>query len=161
MTNFDFEELKKFLYDANASGYASGGKEVEPQRPGFSEIEYAKGDWLFHDSYSGHYFAPGQEIVYFQEKPVWAMAYAGGMKFEFHTDEDLTHESFMFLKKALLAMGKNTPYRGPKEFADGDMKYVSTLTGDIKDFIGNEKIYKAEKLIFEQNFIGGIIVGKD
>jgi hypothetical protein len=158
--SINFEELKNFLYDANANGYAAGGHEVEAQRPGFTEIDYQKGDWSFHDSYAGHYFAPGQEIVYFQNKPIWAMAYAGGMKFEFHGDESTTHESFVFLKKALIAMDPENPYRGPAEFTDGEWKYVSTLSGDVKDFIGNEKIFKDNELVFEQNFIGGIVVDK-
>ncbi|MEI8143563.1 MAG: DUF5680 domain-containing protein [Candidatus Berkelbacteria bacterium] len=154
----NYDELKKFLFNANAKGYAGGGKEVLPQRPGFSELEYVEGDYLYHDSYCGHYFAPGQEIVYYKNKPIWAMAYAGGMKFKFHDDENTTHESFLFLKKALLAMDPEKPYRGPAQYIDGEFKYISVLDGDIKDFVGNEKIYKGDELIFEQNFIGGIIV---
>jgi len=160
MTQYDREELRKFLYSANTNGYAGDGKEVEPQRPGFTELEYQEGEWLYHDSYAGSFFAPGQEVVYFQGKPIWAMAYAGGMKFEYHRDYQLDKEIFPFLKRALLAMDPKKPFRGPTEYIEADLKYVSTLSGDIDDFIGNEKIYKKEKLVFEQNFIGGIVVGK-
>ena len=111
-----------------------------------------------HDSYAGHFFAPGQEIVYYKGVPVWAMAYAGGMEFQYHGDEDLAHETFVFLKKALLAMDPEKPYRGPEHFGEGEWKYISILEGDIKDFIGNEKIYYKSDLVFEQNFIGGVIV---
>lgn len=156
--NIDMNELKEFLYDANANGYAGDGNEVAAQRPGFDEIEYQKGDWLFHDSYAGHYFAPGQEIVYYKGQPVWAMAYAGGMRFEYHQDHDFTHETIVFLKKALLNMDRGKPYRGPENFAENNWKYISTLAGDIKDFVGNEKIYHKDKVVFEQNFIGGIVV---
>jgi len=158
----DYEELKKFLYDANANGYASADThEITPQRPGFDELEYRSGDWYFRDSYVGSYFAPGQEFAYFKGKPAWAMAYAGGMKFQYHGQPDLAKETFVFLKKALKAMDPENPYRGPAEFSEGEMRYVSTLSGDIKDFIGNEKIYKDEELVFEQNFIGGIVVDKE
>ena len=154
----DFGELKKFLYSANKNGYAGDGKKVEPQRPGFDELEYIEGDYLYHDSYSGHFFAPGQEIVYFKNEPIWAMAYAGGMKFEHHGDEKIAKETITFLKKALLGMDPEKPYRGPEKFAEGDWKYESELKGGIKDFVGNEKIFHKDKPLFEQNFIGGIIV---
>lgn len=159
--DIDFEELGKFLYDANANGYGGDGKEVEAQRPGFTDLEYQSSDWLMYDSYTGSYFAPGQEVVYFKGKPIWAMAYAGGMKFALHGERALAKETFVFLKKALLAMDPKKPYRGPAKFSEGEWKYVSTLKGDIKDFVGNEKIYKGPELMFEQNFIGGIVVDKE
>lgn len=161
MANTDFEQLKKFLYNANAKGYAGGAQEITPQRPGFNELEYSEGDWYFRDSYAGSFFAPGQEIVYFQDKPIWAMAYAGGMKFEFHNQPEIAKETFQFLKKALLAMDPEKPFRGSAELIDGDWRYISTLDGDIKDFIGNEKIFKGDELMFEQNFIGGLVVDKE
>jgi len=159
--NIDLKELEKFLYDANANGYGGDAKEVEAQRPGFTELEYRSGDWYFRDSYVGSYFAPGQEFVYFKDKPLWAMAYAGGMKFAYHGQQDLAKETFTFLKKALLAMDPKKPFRGPAEFSEGEWRYVSSLKGDIKDFVGNEKIYKNDALMFEQNFIGGLVVDKE
>lgn len=158
---YSLDELNKFLYRANANGYAGDGVKVEAQRPGFDELEYKEEDWLYHDSYAGHFFAPGQEVVYYKNEPVWAMAYAGGMQFEYHGQEEITHRTFEFLKKALMAMDPDKPFRGPEKFEEGDMRYESTLSGDIKDFSGNEKIFIAGKLVFEQNFIGGIIVKKE
>lgn len=58
---YSLDELNKFLYRANANGYAGDGVKVKAQRPGFEELEYKEGDWLYHDSYAGHFFAPGQE----------------------------------------------------------------------------------------------------
>ena len=86
------------------------------------------------------------------------MAYAGGMKFKYHGDEKFTHETIVFLKKALLAMDPAKPFRGPERFAEGDWKYISKVTGNTKDFTGNEKIYHQNKLVFEQHFIGSVIV---
>lgn len=158
MANVNFNDLKKFLVKANMNGYAGDGKEVTAQRPGFEELEYREGDWLYHDSYSGHYFAPGQEVVYYKNEPVWAMAYAGGMEFQYHGNAELAHETFTFLKKALLALDPEKPFRGPAEFTEDGWRYISTIEGDVKDFTGNEKIYKGSDLLFEQNFIGGVIV---
>lgn len=160
MENLDLEELKKFLYKANENGYAGDGNEVEPQRPGFDEIEYTDGKYLFHDSYAGHYFAPGQEVVYLDNKPIWAMAYAGGMNFKHHGDEKLTKDTIKFLKKALLKMDPEKPFRGPEYYKEGDFEYHSQLMGDVQDFAGSELInYKGEE-VFSQNFIGGVVVDK-
>jgi hypothetical protein len=156
----DIEALRKFLVKANENGYAGGAKEVTPQRPGFSEIEYKSGDWYFRDSYAGHYFAPGQEVVYFRDKPVWAMAYAGGMTFDKHGDTKLDKITYKFLRKALLAMDPDKPFRGPEHFDDGEFCYHSELEGDIEEFAGNEYIEYKGKVIFSQNFIGGLIVDK-
>lgn len=160
MMNIDFEELKKFLLKANENGYAGDGNEVKAQRPGFNEIEYKDGDYLFHDSYAGHYFAPGQEVVYYKKKPIWTMAYSGGMGFKFHGDEELTKKTFTFLKKALLKMDPEKPFRGPELYKEGDFEYQSQVMGDVMDFAGSELInYKGDE-VFSQNFIGGIVVDR-
>lgn len=169
MDNINYDQLKKFLINANKNGYAGDGKEFNPpQRPGFEELEYVEGDWLYHDSYSGHYFAPGQEVVYFKGKPIWAMAYAGGMKFKYHGKREFSEQTFTFLKKALLAMDPEKPFRGPKMFEEVGLptqrasrpawKYISTITGDIKDFSGTETILYKNDPVFSQKFIGGVIV---
>lgn len=161
MGNLNIEELKKFLLKANENGYAGDGKEVKAQRPGFDEIEYKDGDYLFHDSYAGHYFAPGQEVVYYKSKPVWAMAYAGGMNFKHHGDEKITKQTFTFLKKALLKMDPEKPFRGPEFYKEGDFEYHSQVMGDVMDFAGSELInYKGDE-VFSQNFIGGVIVDRN
>ncbi len=154
----NFSQLKEFLFEANAHGYASDPQRIIPQRPNFQEIEYRRGEWTFRDSFAGHFFAPGQEIVYFKNQPVWAMAYAGGMKFEHHNDEDLTKKTFKFLKTALLQMDPAKPYRGPSNFKDGDWHYLCKIKGDVQNFTGNECIFYQNNLVFEQNIIGGVII---
>jgi len=37
---------------------------------------------------------------------------------------------------------------------------ISFSRGDTRDFVGNEKIYRNDDLVFEQNFIGGLILGR-
>lgn len=156
----DLEKLRKFLIDANKNGYAGSANEVPAQRLGFHEIEYREGDWYFRDSYAGHYFAPGQEVVYYKNNPVWAMAYAGGMTFDKHGDTKLDKLTFEFLKKALIAMDPEIPFRGPEHFAEEDFCYHSEIDGDIEDFAGNEYIEYKGEVIFSQNFIGGLVVDK-
>ena len=54
----DLEQLAKFLVKAKVQTYASDGKEIEPQRPGFKELEFKEEDWEYRDSYAGFFFAP-------------------------------------------------------------------------------------------------------
>ncbi|MEI6498915.1 MAG: DUF5680 domain-containing protein [bacterium] len=154
----NLEQLKDFLFEANAHGYAGESQQIIPQRPGFQDLEYRRGEWYFRDSYAGAYFAPGQEVVYYKDQPVWAMAYAGGMKFEHHNNKELTHNTIVFLKEALLNMDREKPFRGPISFKREKWRYLSRIKGEIKDFTGNESIFYQDNLVFEQNFIGGMII---
>ncbi len=153
-------KLVEFLVRAKKETYAGGGEEISPQRPGFKESEYREGDWYYRDSYSGFYQAPGQEVVYFKDEPVWAMTYSGGMKKEFHGDEALAKKTFGFLKKCLSQAGKDEPFRGPRELVEGDFSYQMVLKGDINDFSGEERIFYKGKEVFHQRFIGGMIIQK-
>jgi len=153
-------ELSNFLVKAKKNAYAGDGKEISPQRPGFIELEYQEGDWYYRDSYTGFFQAPGQEVVYYKEKPVWAMAYSGGMRKEFHGNRDFAQKTFEFLIKRLSQVEENKPYRGPRKFQEGDFSYEMKVKGDITDFSGEEKIFYQEKEVFRQHFIGGTIIQK-
>ena len=156
----DIQELAEFLVRAKVSTYAGDGKEVAPQRPGFNELEYMEGDLEYRDSYTGFYCAPGQEIVRFKGKPIWSMAYNGGMIKKYQSDEAFSSMTFAFLKEALKMIDKSRPFRGPESFIDGDFEYIDKSEGDITLFNGCEKIlYKGEK-VFEQRYMGGLILGK-
>ena len=156
----DYQKLQEFLFDANKNGYAGDVKEIKPQRPGFKEMEYRKGNWYFRDSYSGFFMAPGQEVVYFKNNPIWAMSYSGGMIDGFRENQDFAIKTFQFLKKTLLKMNPENPFRGPENFSEKDWEYKSQLMGDVVDFAGNEQIFYQGKLVFSQNFMGGLIISK-
>lgn len=153
-------KIKEFLIKAKKVTYAAGGAEVDPQRPGFKELEYTEGDLNYRDSYTGYYMAPGQEVVRLNGKPVWHMTYSGGMKKEYHGDYDFVHKVFEFLKKCLTLVPEDKPYRGPEEFEEGDLRYTSELQGDFENFVGTEKIYYKGKEVFKQVYTGGAIVSK-
>ena len=88
------------------------------------------------------------------------MAYSGGMGFAYHDDAKFAKEVFGFLKKALLNMDPEKPFRGPSFFKDGDFEYHSELMGDVLDLAGSELINYQGEEVFSQNFIGGIVVNK-
>lgn len=155
----DLKELADFLVRAKTMTYAAGGKEIVPQRPGFKELEFKEGGWEYRDSYTGFFSAPGQEVVRHNGKPVWAMAYSGGMLPKHH-DLSFAKQTFTFLKECLSRVKANKPFRGPEHFKSGDFEYKTSNKGDITDFMGTEQIYYKGKVVFRQYYIGGLIAGK-
>jgi hypothetical protein len=157
----NLKQLAKFLIEAKTKGgYGFGKKIKKPWRKGFIELQYKKGKFYFRDSYSGFFAAPGQEIVYYNNKPVWHMAYSGGMNPKFHKNIDFAEETYSFLKQALGKVPLSKPFRGPKRYKKGDYVYTSKVTGNIKDFTGVEKVFYKRKEVFRQYYIGGIIIDK-
>lgn len=158
--NMDLKELAKFLVKAKQQTYAGEGKEITPQRPDFKELKYSEGNYDYRDSYSGFFYAPGQEVVRFKRVPIWALAYSGGMKPEYSGDVEFAEKVFTFLKKSLFRVTEDIPFRGPKRFKEGDFEYINEIKGDIANFIGHEKILFKRKEVFSQDYIGGLIVHK-
>jgi hypothetical protein len=168
-------DLAEFLVKAKRNTWAGDGQEVEPQRPGFKELEFKDGDWEYRDSYTGFYSAPGQEIVRFQGVPIWHMVYSGGLlrakdydAFKcYDTPKPIfsSEEIFNFLKEALRNVSEDHPYRGPFEYHNDHtlLFYHSEYTGEIINFVGSERIVSSDDwsgLLFKQNFMGGVITHK-
>lgn len=155
---FTLEDLAKFLVKAKKSTYAGDAQNIQAQRPGFEELEFKEGDLEYRDSYFGFYQAPGQEVVRFKGKPVWVMAYSGGMKKEYHGNKDFSEQTFSFLKKALLKIDESSPFRGPSTLKEGDYEYINEVEGDIAQFKGRERIlYKGKEVCFH-DYIGELAI---
>ena len=157
---FNLEDLTTLLVNAKIHTYAGEGKEVTPERPGFKELEFSEEDWNYRDSYAGFYLAPGQEIVRFKGTPVWAMAYSGGMVDFYYGDLDFAQQTFRFLKQALRRVERQRPFRGPSLFREGDYVYTDQSEGGLPRFRGREKIFHLEQHVFQQDYIGGLILPK-
>lgn len=160
----DLNELAAFLVRAKKNAWAGDINEVGPIRPGFKRHVWKEGNWEYEDEYAGYYCAPGQEFARFQGKPVWAMSYDGGMEKEHWGDTDYTGLTFRHLKKALLLVTQDRPFRGPEEFREGDLIYTCEVEGDIERFRVKEKISENvgpwNYILFKQNCIGGLIISK-
>ena len=163
MKGLNFEELNKFLGKATLATYAGGGPEMDPEIPGFKELEYREGDWYYRDSYCGFFQSWGREVVWYKGKPAWNSLYGGGMKEKCRTDTEFEHRTFEFLKKALSTGEKKETFqpRGPKELFDGDWKYICHWKGDITNFNGNEEIRYKGETVFTHHFFGGLVEWKD
>lgn len=164
MWSFSFtpEELQDFISEASANCYLGDFQKAETQeRPGFFEMEYSKGEMRYRDSFVGYYRSTGQEIVRYNDIPIWATNYNGGVIDEYIGNKEFFKELELFLRTAL-AESDSDDYapRGPKLFVQGDWEYQCTWEGDITAFSGVEHIYFKNEEVFYHNFFGGIIIGK-
>ena len=161
-------DLTNFIVDANTHTWAAKGSEVNiPQRPGYKELRWPlpnpetgkiEGAWELRDSYTGYFRAPGMTTIYYKGESTWTMAYGGtGMTEEKY---DITKRTFQFLKRALMLVNKEMPYRGLPLEEEG-YRYEIEVRGNLEDFDGREKIYEYNELTFTQIFFGGIVIHRD
>jgi len=146
------QKLRKLLHEAKVNTYARSGEGGEAKlKNGGKKFEYRKGKFYYQDIYFGYNPFVGEEIIFYQQNPVWGMNYYG----QVITKNIPAKDIYSFLKKALRKPNLASPYRGPDVYKSGDLKYVNKAEGHIDDFKGREKIYYKNKLIYILNYHGG------
>lgn len=160
MDKLNYDKLYAFIKKAGDSTYAGGGRyEKNPERENFKELIYEEGDFHYRDSYTGYLRSWGSEVVRFKQELVWNTLYGGGM---IKGKEDLSRETFKFLKTALTAEDpKLVLFRGPKQMRLGDWRYTYHQEGDLGQFHGYEEITYQKQPVFTHRIIGGLIVNKN
>jgi hypothetical protein len=162
----NLEALARFLVDAKKHTWAAGAQTITPERADFKEIPFTDGHWHYLDSYTRSYarsvLAHGDEVVRYKRRPVWLMSYRGGMLPEFQKDRKLTKETFEFLRKVLLNVDTDFPFRGPAIYIDtGRFEYHNSISGTIADFTGTEVIcdrHGDKTKLYQAYYLGGLIV---
>ena len=140
----------QFLIEAKKNTYASDGKLSTPSRPDSKDLLFQQGAYLYIDTYLGSLDFIGEEAVWHQQRPIWAMNYYGT------TLTDEVPEGFSHcLKGALQNVPVEAPYRGPAYFRDGPFEYTCILKGSVDQFDGTEKILLGGKEIYRLIFHGG------
>lgn len=145
------DKIADFLVEANNYGYAAEAKEKK-ESDHSNTIEYRSGDWRYQDNYFGGEPYGGREVVFYKDQPVYMMVYYGWVGLEVNANK-----IYPFLRKSLLVRQKENPYRGPKLFEEGTMKYVNSWTGGVSNFSGEEKIFDGETCVYTAKYIGGLI----
>ena len=74
---FTLEDLTAFIVQAKAATYVGGGTKSLSRRPGSHDLEFHAGVFSYLDSYFGGTDFLGQEVVYYEARPVWVMNYCG------------------------------------------------------------------------------------
>jgi len=157
----DKKSLLEFIAKAHRNTYAapfeikSKYKCKTPILIKHKDYDLADGDWRYHDSYAGSEWAPGREVVFFQDLPIWCMSYQG-QTIE-NLSKDFVEKTFEFLKMALQNFDNNTPFRGPKKFKKGDYEYTFKFKGDYQYFTGREAVKYKGKKVFFQDVMGTLI----
>lgn len=150
----NLKELAGFLNEANKHTYAADGKKIDSTRLKSDDLEYRKGDLIYHDTYFGAGDFIGEEIVYKKEAPVWGANYYGFILDSHYTPKQI----YNFLKKALVQEYDDLiPVRGPKMFKDGNWTYQNSVDAKLDNFSGKEEILLNDKVIYRCLYHGGFI----
>ena len=143
------QRIVGFLIKAKRATYAGKGAETAPSRPESHDLVYRDGEYMYYDTYLGGDRFAGEEALWISGTPFWSMNYAGRV-----TGEPFSGD---FLKEALLHVPEDKPYRGPREYTNGDYAYHCDADGSFDWFQGRETIEYRGNRIYECCFHGGLI----
>ena len=147
--------LNDFLVKAKTNTYASNGEGGERAlEDGAKELIYEQGEYKYRDQYFGSNSFIGEEIVWQNGKAIWGMNYYGKIV----SDKIDNDRLYPFLKKALMLVKTDRPFRGPDDFHDGEWEYHDENNGEVDKFDGTETIYFKKEKVFELRYHGGAIV---
>lgn len=149
-------QLADFLKTANKNTYANKDASKAPSTRFKSEDYHFEKDGLIcHDTYFGNRNFIGEEVVYKDNKPVWAANYYGFIFSEAIDEKEL----YGFLREALMQEYSDViPVRGPKIYQNGNWKYINSAEGGLDRFTGTEEIYQDDVLLYRAYYHGGFIV---
>ena len=149
----DTKSLQQFLIDSNKAGYA-GGEEKKwiKESDGSTTIPFEKDKWKSHDNFFGGEPYGGRVVVFYEGKPIWIMVYYGWV-----AEGVETNPIYGILRNALMRMPEDHPFRGPKEYTEGDFSYSNSWNGELDRYYGEEKILQKGKLVYKANYMGGFV----
>ncbi|OGZ12502.1 MAG: hypothetical protein A3D67_01745 [Candidatus Lloydbacteria bacterium RIFCSPHIGHO2_02_FULL_51_22] len=130
-------ELRAFVAEAKKNTYPVSEGVTLPD--GARELVYESGIFRYRDRYYGSTSFVGQEIVWQDGVPVWAMNYHGGIYERFRAHIDVP-ELIAFLKSVLREVPQGRPFRGLESFAQGNFVYHNWAYGPFPHFRGHEMI---------------------
>lgn len=147
-------ELNEFLVNAKKNSYAGNAKELI-LADGGKELIYEEDKFKYRDRYYGFNPFFGQELVWKNNELIWGMNYYGRAIDDFDISIE---EIYSYLKKALLKIPENAPFRGPELLKLGNyLQYINKFYGNVNSFIGQEEIYFIEDPMYNLDYHGGLI----
>ncbi len=154
MSDLPLIALEAFIVRAKQHTYVGDGQKLLPYRLGSKDLQYAEGDWAYHDSYLGESDFIGQEIVYYQGKPVWGMNYFGMI---LRPDEITSAQAGEMIKRSLTRLYLEGRFLGAFAHQEGALRYVDQNEGDVRAFRGKEQISKDDEIVYELVYHGGLL----
>lgn len=148
-TDIDFSAIVAFLCRAKKATYAGHGAETTSSRKNSHDLIYKEANLMYYDTYLGGERFSGEEAVWKDDAPIWAMNYTGRV-----LDDKFSGD---FLKEALSQISEETPYRGPLVYHKANFSYHCSVNGCFNWFNGYEEIFYGSKKIYECLFHGGAV----
>jgi hypothetical protein len=147
-------ELERFIVSAKRATYVGNGTAAEPSRIGSHDLVFRNGNWLYRDSYFGGTDFLGQETVWRDEVPIWAMNYYG---YIVRSDLIDASRAGATIKAALSAMYGEGRFLGGFDWIGEHGRYRDRSTGDHTHFHGREVILVGEVEAYRLDYLGGLI----
>lgn len=154
MSEFTQQELNAFIVAAKSASYVGRGAHVASCRPGSQDIVFRDGGFSYLDSYFGGADFIGQEVVWFEDRPVWAMNYYGRI---LQPDLIQPAEAGQILQASLSAMYVSGRFLGGWEYVAGESTYEDASEGSVSAFSGHESITRHGVKVYELVYHGGLI----
>jgi hypothetical protein len=150
----DLSELHQFAIAAKKATYVGSGSHQAASRPGAHELAFKSGAFAYLDSYFGGTDFLGQEVIWFQAQPVWAMNYYGRILRADLIDGQRAAET---LRAALASDGSEGRLLDALDWNGPHGHYCIRSTGDIAGFKGRETISCSGALAYELDYHGGLV----
>ncbi|HVM72945.1 MAG TPA: DUF5680 domain-containing protein [Anaerolineales bacterium] len=146
--------LHDFIVHAKAATYVGEGLPAPSCRQGSHDLKFEEGEWAYLDSYFGGRDFIGEEVVYYQGKPVWAMNYYGRI---LRDDLITPAQAGQVIKASLSRMYSEGRFLGGFEYNHEGFIYRDTNEGDELSFRGHETISYHTETSYELFYHGGLI----
>lgn len=154
MSSFTIEQLTAFIVRAKAATYVGNGAPGPACRPGSHDLQFRDGVFAYLDSYFGGSDFIGEEVVYCEERPVWAMNYYGRI---IEPTLIAAAEAGQIIKASLSELYRQGRFLGGFEYAVDDSTYTDTNDGDAQSFTGTEWLVRQNIRVYELFYHGGLI----
>ncbi|MCS6759618.1 MAG: DUF5680 domain-containing protein [Candidatus Devosia euplotis] len=147
-------ELTSIIVAAKAATYVGGGTKAAPSRSGSHDLEWRQGRLCYLDSYFGSTDFLGQEAIWLDDAPVWAMNYYG---FILRPELIGGQRAGETIKAALTSMYGEGRFLGGFEWTGPHGQYRDTSAGDASHFHGRETITVQGEETYALEYFGGLI----
>lgn len=146
----NLKTLRNFIVEARKNIYQDNVKVVDnPRIHGSLQLEYQKSDFAYQNIYfKGSERITGEEIVYYNNKPVWGMNYIG---------DNPSKNVLEFLQKALFELVDTCRFGENCNFEKHELRYEDKGSGNFEKFSGKEDVYLKNKSIYSLDYQGGSI----
>jgi hypothetical protein len=151
----DNQALYDFIIRAKAASYVGEGQPSPSSRPGSHDLKFTDGELTYLDSYFGGRDFIGEELVFYQGKPIWAMNYYGHI---LRADLLTPAQAGKIIKASLSKMYSEGRFLGGFEYRFEGFIYNDTSEGSIINFRGHEFITIRGESAYELFYHGGLIL---